>query len=181
VYAVRKIKKQEEITIAYTDILDSKSERRRKLQLSYGFLCACNKCKLQRGFEDLSEQKRRKLREWLLDTERLTFQRWLDFSATGTDRNKLKALEKELTSLTVLIRDEGLQMLRSASMEIADTIAHISLASGDIKNSTKKVQIARDTWSLDESFSDTIRHRISLYDQWIEDPTSASFWAIRNV
>ena len=75
IYARRKIKIDEEVTIAYIDILDSRKERQRKLQLIYGFACACDRCDISGPALEMSDKNRELLRQWVLN--HMSFDEWL--------------------------------------------------------------------------------------------------------
>ncbi|KZT57208.1 SET domain-containing protein [Calocera cornea HHB12733] len=58
----RDIKKGEEITVAYIDLLLSAQQRRQELQQMYLFRCTCPACTLPRDQEKASDERRRTLR-----------------------------------------------------------------------------------------------------------------------
>jgi hypothetical protein len=181
VFAVRRIKKNEEITIAYIDPLGVKAERQRKLELLYGFRCACEKCKVVAdGPVRQSDEQRQKLMSWLARRDR-SFQTWLDATTEETDANKLRAYEAELTTLLKFIPTEGLQTLRSVTMEITDSLLRIVVALGEDKKAVAVLKMARGAWALDPVQSKYVQRLIEEYDVWAQDWAKAPEWATRRL
>jgi hypothetical protein len=178
-YAVRKIEKGEEITISYIDPLHTMAERQRILRHKYGYSCSCPKCTLESVPRTVSDGNRTKLRSWLSDPHRYTFQRLLDETEGTTGRKKLQAYYKELSEYLKILKAENLQVLRSAWMEVTDMIACIVLAKGD-SSSKAKLEIAKEIWRVGETLSPGASAKIALYDSWIEKPESAPFYALRS-
>jgi hypothetical protein len=179
-HAVRDMKKLEEITISYIDPLHTLAERQKIIAHQFGFSCSCSKCALKAGPRMTSDEARSKLRKWLSDPNRRTFERWMIETEGTTDRKTLVAFDSELSEYLRLLKTENLEVLRPAWMEISDGLACMALAMAD-KSMMSKLQTARETWHSDGSMARSIQDKVALYDSWIKDPQSAPFYASRSL
>jgi hypothetical protein len=179
-YAVRDIKKSEEITISYIDPLHTGAERQKIIAHQFGFSCSCSKCTLKAGPRMTSDEARSKLRKWLSDPDRRTFKSWMVETEGKKDRKTLQAFDSELSEYLKLLKAENLEVLRPAWMEISDGLACVALAMAD-KHMLSKLRTAREIWNWDGSMARSIQDKVALYDSWIEDPASAPFYASRSL
>jgi hypothetical protein len=171
-HAVRTINANEEITIAYTNIIDSQHGRKTSLEMIYGFRCWCSKCNLKSNKKDTSNAYRRKLKDWLSNSEN-GFVPWMKATTIGSDM--VKSLEKVLNSIPA----EGLESLRTPHMRLADDLARIYGALGDRSMFIQKLDDAIVVWRLDAGWSPEVSIRIECYERWKKDPKTFPLWAQR--
>jgi hypothetical protein len=183
-HVVREIKKEGEITITYTDLLEGVHKRKSRLEASYGFQCACSKCSLTGKKKDRSNEARTDLQKWMEApvAERLTFSRWLDETSPDTQGAAQRHAEglAKLDTIYSEIISEGLQALRAPYMECVDTLARMYGASGNTTEFAMWTKRAIDVWRVDADRSEVVEKRIQTYERWLADPP-ANFnqWASR--
>jgi hypothetical protein len=175
VYAIRKIKAGEGVTIAYIDVLHPLTERQRKLQLLYGLACRCERCLLTGDPLKQSDEARAKIRQWVTDPNRLSFQGWLEQTAS-IDVDP-KTYDEELMTLFQLFKPEGL-VLRAPLMDITDMLVRMAIATGKKKKLKARVDAAKSVWALEPRPSAATR-RCLEYDEWFTNPTEAPEWSTR--
>lgn len=183
-FAVHSIKKGSEISIAYTDIQLDTEERLRLLQKTHFFKCVCDKaCMSSKGTDrSKSDANRKKIREWVQDPHKLTFDSWLDLTkGLDVSKNPGNRFEVQLNGVLKALTDENLQSLRAPWMELTETLFLISLAKGDSGNKLDgKYKATLTAWKEYEGFdSQAIRSRRTLFEKWFQDPQSCEDWRRR--
>jgi hypothetical protein len=177
VFAARKIKKGDEITVAYIDILKSKSERARKLDLLYGFQCSCEKCKLNDGLVRQGDALRQQLHRWATGADRLTSKLWTDATFPQATRKQLAADETELGTMLKTVVTEGLQTLCFLTMALTDALLRVHVALGHEENASGALEAAKNAWALDPFASASTRRRLELYEEWEQNISSIPGWS----
>jgi hypothetical protein len=178
VYAVRKLKAEEEVTISYVDVLDSRAERQRKLQLIHGFECACEKCSLVGDALKQSDETRGRLRQWVTNPDRLSFRDWMEQTAAA-EITDLQAYNSDITSLFKLVSPEGLTALRGPLMEMSDLLLRMAIALGRKKSANAVLGAARIIWGQGPIRSAAANRRLEEYEEWSKDVTKAPDWNAR--
>jgi hypothetical protein len=177
VFAVRKLKKGDEITVAYTDILDIRSERLRRLNLLYGFDCSCEKCALGDVAARNSDGQRKQLRLWATSGDRLVYRPWTDASTRQATKAQMQKDETELSDLLKIIGAEGLSALRSLTMELTDKLLRVHVALGDEKKASGALRMAKNAWALDPFASASTRQHLALYEEWGKNISGIPGWS----
>jgi hypothetical protein len=178
VYAVRKLEADEEVTISYVDVLDSRAERQRKLQLIHGFVCACEKCLLVGGALEQSDENRERLRQWIANPERLSFRGWMEQTA-ATKGTELQAYRTELAALLKMFGPEGLNALRGPLMEMSNLLVCMAIALGKKNAANIILGVAKMIWGQGPNPSSAVRRRLEEYEEWSKDITKAPDWKAR--
>lgn len=173
-YAARAIKKDEEITIAYTNILLPCSERQSVLQLAYSFKCACSACNMRSRDIRASDQRRASIKGSLRDLAQLPFKEWV--ITTDEDAMSIPDFLKKVQKLVRDMESEGLHALRKDYMWAVDLAARVSGTDGEPEPFRDAIKKAKEVWALDASRFEHARKRIKTYDLWLENPESFVHW-----
>jgi hypothetical protein len=179
VYSLRKLSANDELTVAYIDVLSGKAERQRKLQLIHGFACECERCSLESAAQQQSDEAREKLRLWVMDPKQLSFQDWLDQTADERDADKVQAYAKQLMELWPIFQSEGLMVLRGPMMKMSDLLVRQAIALGQRNKVKNRLGTAKHIWAFGPFRSDLVLRHIDEYERWSEDFTKASGWSTR--
>jgi hypothetical protein len=184
-HTVQKIDVGEEITIAYTDLLEGHHKRNSRLSASYGFNCSCPRCSFVSSAsknKKVSDDARRDLFKWSESSTHLTFNQWLERTAKGVD-NAEKERASGIRDLTAIIRkitSEGLEALRVLHMESVDTLARMYGAAGKSKEFEESTRTAMEVWAIDANWAEPARKRVSIYESWLANPeTNFKEWGSR--
>jgi hypothetical protein len=180
--AIRPIAKNDEITIAYIDILKKRQQRWEALEASYGFTCGCNKCKFKKSEREASDKKLTRLRA-LIDDHDQTFSWWFRQTAPSNSNTAIALARKYPKSLDDQfngVATEGLESLRSYYMGLADSRVHIYGAFGDDKEFIEVINQAIELFKMDEIWSESVKDRILVYEGWKKDPKTYPHYGKRS-
>jgi hypothetical protein len=177
IYARRKIKADEEVTIAYIDILDSHAERQRKLQLVHGFACACERCGLTSRALTQSDENRKRLREWV--SNHVSFEDWLLQTAEEKNTSKLQAYHAELMELFPIFSAEGLTVFLASMMDMSDLMLRMTISFGRKSKVKARLDATKKIWGWSSTHSAAVRQRIDEYEQWGKNVSEAPLWGVR--
>lgn len=179
-YAVRAIQREEQITIAYTDILAPRQQRVARLRAAYNFNCRCASCRLPADDGKKSDKNRAALLYWLAQPEEPSFSHWYALTKPGLPNAPLaRDFWKTAAPVFKSLREERLDVLRRQFARLADSVARTQGALGQPGPFGKTTKIAIECWRVDAAWSELSRKRVRTYENWLSDPKTYNRWETR--
>jgi hypothetical protein len=184
-FAVRPIESNEEITIAYTDLLEARAIRQQKLQISFGFACKCEFCEftppkdksktseMEAMFEK-SDESRALLQIFL--AERTTRQKFSDWATTSPNKTAKAEFLKPFKPIVEAIDKQGLHSYLQIRRECSDINTQFIGAMGNDDRFRTSLDQAIAVWMIGSEDSLAAAERINLYKSWKKDPSSYPLW-----
>ena len=168
-YATRPIKKDEEITIQYTNLLHSRETRRKILLDLYKFHCECEYCNLPDHYSiTASDAARLELARWTAN-KYCRPQAWCR-NLELDDRYLVEALSR------IIALHEQEQVIDS---EYVSRIGDLAIAYGMLGNEVKFMFWGRKMQDILQ-ITKAAPNICALWDRWLMEPQKTPIWNLRN-
>jgi hypothetical protein len=169
--AVRDIDDGAEITIGYTNLLESRNKRKTHLQEVYGFDCCCTKCLGNKTLKKTSNTNLGRILEWLENPAHV-YAKWLK----NTDQSAQLADVQTLNAIIDLFDTEEVQALRSQHIQLKHDLACMHGALGNKKELVRSLDWAIAACKPDFDWSPQARRNVGMYEIWKTTPESFPHW-----